>query len=686
MPINRVMYDAKYPPFILRCLLSLALCAASAGALPADDFPNTQDTKDLTNLSLDELMNVKVTSASKKEQSLSNAAAAIFVVTSEDIRRGGFTTIPEALRIVPGLFVARVNADWWTVSARGFGDYLNDKMLVLIDGRSVYDLQFGGVEWDQIELPMEDIDRIEVIRGPGGTLWGANAVNGIINIITKKARQTQGFSVSTNLSPEEGAISSVRCGGTLGSSAAYRIFGKSEYWDPGLTPSRKNAYDSWNISQGGLRLDWDASQKDAVTFEGRGYDGHIANETPVLSGPGIPESLLFEKYDTKGRDFLVDWRHTFSKQSYADLLGYCDWTDRTGVYFEKRNTCDVEFQNNHSFTDRHSIVWGGSVSTSGSDKPGFFAVSFAPPRQRYNVVSGFAQYEVVVVPDRFTLTGGAKIEYNSFTAGDVQPQIRGVWTPTKNHAVWAAVSRALHVPAQYDEDAIQNLTELPGMVPTYLAVVGNPKLKTEKLRAYELGYRFQHGSLFALDADIFYNHYGDLIDLNLAQTGPPIIHTNPSFAEVPVQFQNISRGQTHGAEAYARIKPAKQWEIGVGMTELRGNGVNFGESLNQPMGNSPRHQFNVQSRLDLTRHLALDSALYYYGAIPLFLGAQNLHAHNRVDVGLTLHGISGTTFSVWGRDLGTSSHPEDLVALFTTTGSYVQRSVGFTARWESSPQ
>lgn len=669
-----------------------ALCALGLAALATTAWAQTLPPGDLSTVSLEELMNIRVTSVSRKEQKLSKVAAAIYVITQEDIRRGGFTTIPEALRIVPGLYVARINADWWSVSARGFSDYLNNKMLVLIDGRSVYDPSFGGVEWDQQEVPMEDIDRIEVIRGPGGTQWGANAVNGVINIITKSAKATQGFSAAASSSPEEGSTASVRYGGKVGRNLAYRVFGKSEYWNPGLTPAGANAFDSWNMSEAGLRMDWDVSPKDGLTIEGRGYYGRVHNETPYFSGPGLPETLLSERFVAEGGDVLARWHHSFSDRSSTDVLAYCDWADRNGVFYEDRNTCDLELQHNYQLSPRHSLIWGGSVLSSGSNKPPFFMISYTPAQRRDTVVSGFAQYEFDVVPDRLSITAGSKLEHNPYTGFEIQPQVRGVWTPGKAHAIWGAVSRGVRVPSEFEYDGTYELSQLPGPVPTYLTAFGNPNLKAEAMRAYEAGYRFQASQAFALDADIYYNHYDNLVNLDLVHIGAeglPVIHQNPLLVEIPLPWQNLGPGQVHGAEVYAEVRPVSRWKLALGVTEVRGNSVNLKGSLNRPVANTPRHQFSVQSRLDLTRYLGLDSALYYYGGIPLdrqLVEAQNVHAHSRVDVGLSWREFHRFTFSVWGRDLGSGRHPESLPALFTTTSSYVHQSVGFSLMWQSSPE
>jgi iron complex outermembrane receptor protein len=667
--------------------VGLGLLMALMVAAPA--WPQ-EKAEDITNKSLEELMNIKVTSATKKVETLSGAPAAMFVVTSEDIQRGGFTSIPEALRAVPGLYVARINADWWSVSARGFSDYLNNKMLILTDGRSLYNPEFGGIEWDQNAIPMEEIERIEVIRGPGGTLWGANAINGVINIITKSSDRTQGIAVETSSSPEEGHTASIRYGGKVGEHVSYRMYGKAEYWYPGSRPSGGDSFDTWNMSQGGMRIDWNTSPKDTLTIDGRGYDGRIHDSMPFFSGPGVPQTLLLERFAARGGHILSRWHHTFSDSSSSDLLGYCDWAERTGPIHEARNSCDLEFQHDYRMSPRHSLIWGGSVFTTGSFKPPFFQTRMVPSARRDTTVSGFAQYEFDIAPDHFRIIGGSKFEHNPFTGFEFQPQIRGVWTPVKAHTLWAAISRGVRIPSEFERDEIFQLAQLPGAVPTYLTVVGDPKLKAETLRAYETGYRFQPASFFSLDAAIFYNDYGNLINLDLDHIGThgaPIVNTNPVFVEIPAPWQNLGPGQTHGAEVYVRVDPVSRWRLAFAVTEVRGNSPHLGGSLNLPVANTVEHQFNIQSRLELTRHLGLDSTLFHYGGIPInqeLIVAQNLRAHNRLDLGLSVHGISGLTFSVWGRDLGTDRHPENLPALFTTTGSFVRRSVVFNLFWESN--
>jgi iron complex outermembrane receptor protein len=670
--------------------------AASSDSPKTDAQEQKKGGNSLADLSIEELMSidVNVNSAAKKTEKLSQAAAAIFVLTAEDIRRGGFSSIPEALRMVPGLFVAKVNQGWWTISARGFSDFLNNKMLVLIDGRSVYTPQFGGVYWDIQDVPLEDIERIEVIRGPGGTLWGANAVNGVINIITKNSKDTQGVSAVTSAGINEGYVASVRYGGTVNDRLTYKVFTKADYWDPGLTPSGKNAYDELNLAQAGMRMDWNASEKDNLTVEGGGYQGEIQNQAFVFTSPLLPESTIFNAARLRGGHFLSHWSHHFSPASSTDVMGYCDWTDRVSFATEARTTCEAEFQDNLQVRQRHSIVWGGSVNTSNSSAYESFAAESYPQQQRTTTVSAFGQYEFAVVPDHLRLIAGTKVEHNSYTGFEIQPQVRGVWSPNRMHTVWAAVSRAVRTPTQGDHSGQFIFAQLPSAIPTFMAAGENPNLKSEVLRAYETGYRFDPLPAFSLDAAIFYNHYDNLINLDLtdpmAAAGAPIVYQNPTYVVIPVPYQNLGSGQTHGAELYLKFRPVNRWMLAAGITELRGNSIDMNDSGNLPMANTPKHQFNIQSRLNITNQVEFDSALYHYNGIPTFyysgIPGEDVPTHNRLDVGLSFLRKGGFTFSVWGHDVASGAHWENRPAIFTSTNSEVTRTVVFKVFWQSKSE
>ncbi|HXP86707.1 MAG TPA: TonB-dependent receptor [Bryobacteraceae bacterium] len=658
---------------------------------------NAIKSSKLADLTIEQLMSVKVkvTSASKKAENLADAPAAIFVMTSEDIRRGGFASLPEALRMVPGLYVAKVNSHWWTISARGFNDYLNNKMLVLIDGRSVYTPQFGGVFWELQDMPLDDIDRIEVIRGPGGTLWGANAVNGVINIVTKRSQDTQGFSLKTSAGNEEGYSASVRYGDRIGEDLTYRIFGKTGYTEPGVGPSGQNAYDAWNLSQGGIRVDSRLSSSDTLSFESGMYEGRLQSDLPLFTGPGASQSLVPSSYLVRGGHVLSRWDHRFSETSTGSLLGYCDWTDRVDVVDEIRNTCHMEVQHGFQIGTRHSLTWGLDADTTDGRVYESFTVHGIPAEQRTTTAGLFAQSDFDILPDRLRLSAGSKFEYNSYTGFEIQPQIRAVWTPSHSHSIWSAVSRAVRTPGQAYESEEFKFAGLPGAIPTYLAALGNPGLQAETLRAYELGYRFNPAPIFSLDAALFYNHYDNLINLNLVNplgvAGPPQIYTNPLYAVIAVPWQNLGSGQTHGLEVYAKLQPVSRWMLAGGVTELRGNSVNFNDSLNLPVANSTRHQFNLQSRLNVTSKIEFDASLYHYNGVAGYafsgLEFQDVPTHNRVDAEISFHAPSGLILSLWGRDLGSGPHWENRPPLFTTGGSQTRGQViALELMWQPNPE
>ncbi len=580
----------------------LAICAVSLGARAQQTDPPPAQKTDLASLNIEDLMNIKVTSASKKTESLSGAPAAIFVITGEDIRRGGFSSVPDALRVVPGLYVAQQSANVWIVAARGFSAASNDKMLVLIDGRLVYSPTFGGVEWDVQDPPLEDIDRIEVIRGPGGTLWGANAVNGVINIITKEAAKTQGELVSTSAGVNEGYAARMRYGGMAGEKFSYRVFGTSNDWLPTANAGGTNNYDEWSISQGGMRFDWQLSSKDALTVDGQGYSGRVRN----VSGVANPASGVVAPVDSdgvvKGGHVLSRWKHTFNDRSATDVLGYCDWTERSEVlYHESRNLCDVEFQHNYQFAGRQALTWGASLMTTGQAWGNSFTVTMLPAERRDTTYSGFLQYDFEIAPDKFRLTAGSKFEHNSYTGFEFQPQVRAVWTPAKQHIFWAAFSRAVRTPTRVEADLQYRVAQINPSPPpeTFLVYRGNPNVKSESLIATELGYRHEWKGKISLDATIYYNKYDHLIGLGAPGTG--IVNSSPFYVDVPEYFSNVGGGQTHGLELLLKYSPIRRWTLSTGITELRGTsapGVTYFAASEQSKASGER---GIEARFDDAR-------------------------------------------------------------------------------------
>ncbi|HKW65392.1 MAG TPA: TonB-dependent receptor [Candidatus Acidoferrum sp.] len=646
-------------------VLGLLTCAQSWGQ--AQQAP----PKDLTTTSIEDLMKIEVTSASRKSEALSEAPAAIFVVTSEDIRRGGFSSVPDALRIVPGLHVAQQSSHVWLVNARGFSNLFNAKMLVLIDGRLAYTPTFGGVWWDVQDPPLEDIERIEVIRGPGGTLWGANAVNGVINIVTKNAGDTRGGLVASSAGVNEGYATRFRYGGAVAERLSYRIYGTGNYWLPSVNASGAENNDAWNIVQGGIRIDWTASEKNTITFDGQGYSGRVRDSAEQLS-PTAPPVVANLNSVVKGGHVLANWKHEFNGRSSASVLGYCDWTARAiGLWGEQRDLCNVEFQHNYSLSARQSLNWGAEVMTTGLSSQSVFSFELVPSHRRTTTYSTFLQYEFVLVPDKFRVIGGSKFEEDDLTGFEYQPQIRAIWTPKTSHTMWVAVSRAVRTPTLAEMSGTLRVAQLSAAPLTFLDFVNNPESDSEAVHAYEFGYRYACKQKFSVDAALYYNGYNGLLGPKVP--GAPRVNPAPFYIDIPLAYTNAGAGQTHGLELFLQYKPIRRWTLSTGITELRGNSV--AGLVVTATGNDPRHAVTARSKLDLTQHLNLDAAYYYSDSI-----AHTLPPVNRADVGVSTKPLGGFTFSVWGRNLQADRHQEAVPFLALAGG--IRRSVVFKLMWE----
>ena len=642
---------------------------------------SAQEAQAAASLDLEDLVNmeVKVTSASKKEEALAGAAAAIYVITNDDIRHGGYSSLPEVLRVVPGMTVQQVNSHSWTVSTRGFNGFPNEKMLVLIDGRAVYDPLYGGVDWDVQDVRLEDVDRIEVIRGPGGALWGANAVNGVINVITKSAKQTQGLSVATSIGHDEGYQGSIRVGAQAGKRFYYRVYAKGGSWEPFVNSGDAELFNAWDLSSGGFRADWTVSDKDVLTLSGAGYQGHI-HDTALVTTDTF-HGAVNDPYLVQGGHILGHWDHTFSERSNTEVVAYCDWTNRTDIEFaaEYRNTCNVDLQHNLQINQRNSINWGGGFRSTADQTRATPDNHFIPPDERVNLVNGFGQYEFDVVPNRLRVIGGSKFEHNTYTGFEIQPQARAVWTPAKNHNIWGAVSRSVRTPTHNEHGTFKFglMTPASASAPlTILGWLGNPNLRAEHQNAYELGYRYQYQQTLSFDATAFYNSYSDLLY-------PDMLHpvtftfTDPTYIVLAWTITNNERAQTHGLEISAKWRPIHPWQVSLGVTEDRGTGIS--------MYATSRHQFNVESRLNLPRHFALNSALFHVNKISvLAMTPVAVPTTNRVDVGLSWHALSGLSVGIWGRNLQSERHPEGSGS-FLSTGE-VRRSVVVRLAWEFVPE
>src|SRR5438034_11419109 len=446
-----------------RIFLAGFLSVLLAGSTVAQ---NPRNVPDVTAMSMEDLMNLQVTSVSKRTQKVADAAAAIFVLTQEDIRRSGATSIPEALRLVPGLEVARIDQNKWAIGSRGFNGRFDNKLLVLIDGRSVYTPLFSGVYWNVQDVMLEDVDRIEVIRGPGATLWGANAVDGVINIITKPAKATQSAVVTAGAGTEERASGSARYGGTIGKTA-YRVYGKYFNWGPSVYPSDTSAHDGWDALRGGFRADWTPAGANYLTLQGDIYRSKY-DETLTVASLSAPYSNTFPndgKYS--GGNILGRWNHT-SEGSSMSLQMYYDNTTITdhSLFGDHQNILDIDFQDGFHAGNSQQFVWGLGYRSIHDKNDASFTVSLQPNQVTLNQFSTFLQDEISLVDNRLQITLGSKFERNEFTGFEIEPNARLLWNLTPNQSVWTAVSRAVRTPALTEEGLRLNSAVLPPGAPS----------------------------------------------------------------------------------------------------------------------------------------------------------------------------------------------------------------------------
>lgn len=654
-------------------LLFVLFCLPAAGQPPSQP----ERPVDLTELSIEELMQVEVTSVSRRAEPISAAAAAVFVITQEDIRRSGATSIPEALRMVPGLEVARIDANKWAISARGFNGRFANKLLVLVDGRSVYTPLFSGVFWDVQDLLLEDVDRIEVIRGPGATLWGANAVNGVINVLTRSARETAGGLVTAGGGSEERGFLGLRYGGSLGASTAYRVYAKTFDRGSGERLTGGAGADDWSMSRAGFRLD-STLPSSGLTLQGDLYDGEIGETLTLQSLRSPVPRTVDTDMQVGGGHLLGRWQRTMSTTSELALQLYYDRTERTAALVEEdRDTFDVELQHGFAPTARHRVVWGLGYRRTGDDIRGTELLSLHPARRTDELASAFFQDEVTLRPDRLWLILGSKLEHNDYSGFELQPNLRTVWIPRPRHTLWGAVSRAIRTPSRAEHDLrLSSEVAGPGALfpaspPAVFTVLGNPDYGSEELLAWELGYRAGLAPGLFVDVATFYNVYDRL---RATRTGEPFpeVAPAPPHLVVPVYPTNDLDGETWGAELAVDWRAAGNWRLSAAYTYLR---VQLHERpgidpLNLSVeGDSPRHQLAFRSSLDLLRGLELDLTARYVDELP----ALATDSYVSLDLRLGWKPVSRLELSLVGQDLLEGSHVEFAPEVIPTHPTGVER-------------
>jgi iron complex outermembrane receptor protein len=659
-------------------LLTLLSLAGFAYAGPMHTAEVAGATPDFASLSIEELMRIPVTSFSKREEKLSEVPGALYVITQDDIRRSGALSIPEALRMVPGVQVARVDAHTWAVSARGFNDVFVNKLLVLQDGRSIYTPLFSGVFWDVQDTILEDIDRIEVIRGPGATLWGANAVNGVINIITKKARDTQGVLISGGGGSEELGFGGVRYGDKINDQTHFRIYAKYFNRDASVLPTGEDADDRWHMGRGGFRLDWDASDRNLLTLQGDIYAGWLDQTFTTLSPVfPYPTNTVADTVDVNGGNLLGRWTHTISEDSSWSLQAYYDRTYRDAVIFgEGRDTLDTDFQHRFRLGARNDVIWGLGYRYTYDRTRDNFNVSMHPRVRGSQLFGAFLQDEIALLPRRLTLTLGTKLEHNDFTGFEVQPSGRLMWTPNAEHTIWAAVSRAVRSPARTDHDIQLNQKPLvPG--PFVTSILGNDNFDSETLIAYELGYRVQVHKRASLDLALFYNDYDDVRGIRNAG-----LTNNPPPATVALLLDNMLKGESYGGEIAGNFQLTDwwRWRASYSYLDLRMHTKATPSDQNTEHfieGASPHHQFSIASGIDFPANFGLDWAVRYVDTLP----AVGIPSYVTLDVRLSWRPRPNLELAVAGLNLLDNQHAEFRPTSIRTQRTEVERSVYGKVTW-----
>ena len=613
-------------------------------------------------------MNIEVTSVSNKEQKLSRTAGAIFVITQEDIRRSGATNIPDLLRMVPGLDVAEINGSTWAIGSRGLNSQFSNKLLVMVDGRSVYSLTFSGVFWDTLDLPLFDIERIEVIRGPGGTIWGANAVTGVISIFTKKAAETNGTIVEAGGGTLQQGFGFVQFGESVGSKTDFRIY--TNYFNQNhlLDLNGQSGADGWHRLRSGFRLDNTLSAKDSLTVEGDlsvGREGELGFELPSVTSPGF--AAVSEEINLGDGALEAIWKHTYSGGSDSKLqFSYDQHRRGDPLNPELRNTYDLNFLHHFTTGTRQDFVWGLEYRDTVDNIGGSLTVAMNPPRRALQLVNGFAQDEIALIRGQLYLTIGTKIEHNDYSGLEAMPSIRVAWSASDRHMLWAAVSNALRAPSRNDTNLVLNLGSIPGSggTPILLRLLGNPNFQDERLIAYEAGYRTMLFKRLSVDLAAYFNDWDNL------QTTEP----STSFFEAtplpPHQVQtftykNLIRGETHGLEITANWKPVDWWSISAGFApavEHFHTAAQSADTLTARFleGNSPDKPFQIRSHFDLPRSLACDVFAYYVDSLdgqgPT--STVNIPAYTRLDLQLTKRLGERFAVSLVGQNLLQDHHIE----------------------------
>ncbi|MBK4736738.1 TonB-dependent receptor [Noviherbaspirillum sp. DKR-6] len=601
-------------------LLLAAFCAHAHGA-------------ELADLSLEELANIEVTSVSKRAQPLSDAPASIYVITNNDIRRSGATSLPEALRLAPNLQIAQVDARNYAITARGFNSPFENKLLVLIDGRTVYTPLFSGVFWDVQSVMLEDVERIEVVSGPGATLWGANAVNGVINIITRSAADTQGAlaSVGGSKFSRSGAA---RYGGELSNGGHYRVYGKADSNEDLRNEAGGQSLTGWHRKQAGFRADW-GNPGSGYTIQGDAYDGalHQARTADI---------------QVSGANLIGRINRILDGGSKLNLQAYWDHTERNQplAFAERLDTFDLQAQHALQLGSAQQLVWGGGYRLARDRVDNGVAFGFLPGDLNMNWANIFAQDEIAL-SDKLKLTGGLKLERNNYTGVETLPTLRLAYKPNPTSLAWSALSRSVRAPSRIDRDLFSptNPKTVNG-VPQY-AIAGGPNFASEVADVLEVGYRAQPLATLSYSVTAFYSQYRRLRT------------TEPNPVGAGLVFENRARGRNSGVEMWGNWQALPRWRLSAGLVVQRVETELDADSRDQTgttglATSDPSNFWQLRSSIDIAEGKELDVMMRHVGA----LSSPALPAYTAIDMRYGWKLRRDLELSLLGQNLFDAKHAE----------------------------
>lgn len=642
---------------------------------------------DLTTMSLEDLMNVEVVSVRKSSQKLSRTPAAVYVITQNDIRRSGANSLPEALRLAPGIHVTRVSGTTWAIGMRGFNAINSDKLLVMIDGRTVYDPVITGVMWSTQLVPLEDVERIEVIRGPAGTMWGANAVTGVINVITFKASATQGLLATATLGTADRARSTLRYGGKRG-RLAYRTWFHQETNGQVRRPEAAPDLGLWNTGRAGVRMDWSSRRgADQVTVEGEAMGMYSMFESIHM---GRRVSQQHTPHDGGGWSgyLTTQWTHLNRRgdQTKFQVTEDLRTTNMGFARFGVRSS-DADVQHAMELKGGHNLLAGGGFRLNRVDSAGTVDLWFEPSRRTYLISNLFVQDDWEILPERLVLTAGVKLENYTFAGPALQPSVRLMWTPSVRQGYWISAARAVRVPSHLDYALRYPLMELQGVqMPLPILFQGSRNSRPERLFSVEAGARWQLWRRASVEVSAFHSGFTGLNAFQMAEPPTPeriALAILAGRTELTATRVNGLNAASRGGEALIHYDVARRWRIlasySAAQSSLTLRPGFTRESTFDLDQYYPKHMGQVRSSWELGRW-SMDAAVYRTGSLRS-AGRELLGAYTRAD--LRIERKLGERFAVFasGRNLLRPWQQEYFNEVLIPPGE-IGRNISFGIRWE----